>query len=245
MNETFLIHRAVRAGSINGEDQKYGIPEQKKFPMPDADHVRSAIRFFNYVDPAYEEQLAKAILKRMDEYDLDFDDFTVGDENRFKKYIPEDEISHHGILGMKWGVRRFQNEDGTLTPAGKRRMQRKDDRWVKRNADKIHNRAYKKSQREMRKVTKQLDRKYMIRADSERNGRRYMNEYNQNLARIMNTKVKDLTAPSGRAVRFVAKRGEYGVHTALADQGYDMNKVKNGVWDNGKIAYKSEKVSKN
>lgn len=30
-------------------------------------------------------------------------------------------ICHHGIKGQKWGVRRFQNEDGTLTPAGKRR----------------------------------------------------------------------------------------------------------------------------
>lgn len=27
-------------------------------------------------------------------------------------------IQHHGIKGQKWGVRRFQNEDGTLTPAG-------------------------------------------------------------------------------------------------------------------------------
>lgn len=30
-------------------------------------------------------------------------------------------LSHHGILGMKWGIRRFQNEDGSLTSAGKRR----------------------------------------------------------------------------------------------------------------------------
>ena len=30
-------------------------------------------------------------------------------------------LAHHGILGMKWGVRRYQNEDGTLTPAGKLR----------------------------------------------------------------------------------------------------------------------------
>ena len=31
------------------------------------------------------------------------------------------ELRHHGIIGQKWGVRRFQNEDGTLTPAGKDR----------------------------------------------------------------------------------------------------------------------------
>lgn len=32
----------------------------------------------------------------------------------------KDYLAHHGILGMKWGVRRYQNEDGSLTKAGKR-----------------------------------------------------------------------------------------------------------------------------
>ncbi len=30
-------------------------------------------------------------------------------------------LEHYGIKGMKWGVRRFQNSDGTLTSAGKKR----------------------------------------------------------------------------------------------------------------------------
>ena len=36
-------------------------------------------------------------------------------------YTRTDELQHHGIKGQRWGVRRFQNKDGSLTPAGRRR----------------------------------------------------------------------------------------------------------------------------
>lgn len=38
-----------------------------------------------------------------------------------------DYISHFGIKGMKWGVRRYQNKDGSLTPEGRKRYGRSED----------------------------------------------------------------------------------------------------------------------
>lgn len=42
-----------------------------------------------------------------------------------------DYIYHHGILGQRWGVRRFQNKDGTLTEAGRKRQARLEAREEK------------------------------------------------------------------------------------------------------------------
>jgi hypothetical protein len=41
------------------------------------------------------------------------------------------ELYHYGILGMKWGVRRYQNKDGSLTPEGKRRKNLSDSEAYK------------------------------------------------------------------------------------------------------------------
>ena len=34
--------------------------------------------------------------------------------------LSENDLKHYGVLGMKWGIRRYQNKDGTLTAAGKK-----------------------------------------------------------------------------------------------------------------------------
>ena len=58
-------------------------------------------------------------------------------------YTDADELYHHGIKGMKWGVRRFQRKDGSLTSAGKKRYL--DDPSVKSSKAKMD--AARKKQR--------------------------------------------------------------------------------------------------
>lgn len=218
--------------------------------MPDAKHVRSAIKFFNYVTPAHEKQLAAAILKRMREYGMSFDDFEVGEENRFSKYIPK-HLEHHGILGMKWGVRRYQNEDGSLTNAGRRHLarlqrqeERKDLRWVKRNQSRIYNAAYRASKKELKAYDRELAKYVPRKLKNGKISKTYAAYHNVKMAELMNRAIGDIPAPSGKLVRFVAKRGEIGVHTALADAGYDMSNVKRGVYGSGKVAYKKDQLSR-
>lgn len=43
------------------------------------------------------------------------------------------ELQHHGIIGQKWGVRRFQNKDGALTEAGKKRYKSDNNLKSKKN----------------------------------------------------------------------------------------------------------------
>lgn len=65
----------------------------------------------------------------------------------------KEELYHHGIKGQKWGVRRFQNEDGSLTSQGKQRYSANEDY-------KSAKKEYKQAQKDYRKVNKGIKNQF-------------------------------------------------------------------------------------
>ena len=65
-------------------DSAFGIPSKRKYPLDTEAHVRSAIKFFNYVDKEDEAELARNIIKAMKKFNIT--DVKVGKNNRFSKY---------------------------------------------------------------------------------------------------------------------------------------------------------------
>jgi len=63
---------------------------------------------------------------------------------RGETFKMEYELYHHGVLGMKWGIRRYQNKDGSLTSAGRKR-------YNSMSAKKLHKELKKSIQRERAK----------------------------------------------------------------------------------------------
>lgn len=73
-------------------------------------------------------------------------------------------LSHHGILGQKWGIRRYQNEDGSLTTEGKLRygtvenLQKIKNARAQSEANKIAYKSYKERMKFETKIKKAQDK---------------------------------------------------------------------------------------
>ena len=80
-------------------------------------------------------------------------------------------LSHYGILGMKWGVRRYQNKDGSYTKAGLERYYKSEDKYnaakdkykkAKQNkkVGNINSRELAEARREVKSAKKEMGREY-------------------------------------------------------------------------------------
>lgn len=93
-------------------------------------------------------------------------------------------LTHHGILGMKWGVRRYQNKDGSLTTAGKQRYnteynkyEQKADRQKEKSlaAAKAHVDAYESGDE---KATRKTEKKALKELNKYLNAEEKASNYN-------------------------------------------------------------------
>lgn len=119
----------------------------------------------------------------------------------------ENELMHSGIKGMKWGVRRYQNQDGSLTDAGKRRYARdaKEQNW-KIGDDGLARSQSKKTKGEIHEADpdkwfkEDIERSKRL-ADSSSDMSRKLNDINQRSIRNKPRKQMDLSNMTEQEMR--------------------------------------------
>lgn len=111
-------------------------PKSTKIANPPAVYEKAVTSLSNvatdskeYANLAYkgEQVVADAILDRDGNIITKIKHSGLLSEDILNMKLSDEELQHWGIKGMKWGQRRFQNKDGSLTPEGKKRYSDEDD----------------------------------------------------------------------------------------------------------------------
>lgn len=85
--ESYIVEKTLKAKDRNKlNEDEFGIPSLRKYPMPDKAHVSAAIQRFNHVDKKHEKELASNIIKKLKQFDM-LNEVEVSDKNRFKPYL--------------------------------------------------------------------------------------------------------------------------------------------------------------
>ena len=87
--------------------------------------------------------------------------------------MTDNELYHFGVKGMKWGVRRYQNKDGTLTKAGRKKMAKLDKEYSKltgqkRNTESSNTRSPLTKKKKLSEMTDDEIREQINRITSEK-----------------------------------------------------------------------------
>lgn len=82
MQKTHDLHypgtdRLTAEGRDELKTGEFGLPDERKFPMPDAEHVRSAESYFHYATDDEKPELARAILRKAREFGVEVESANV------------------------------------------------------------------------------------------------------------------------------------------------------------------------